>query len=1248
MSEIDTKNCETEPIRFPGSVQPHGVLLVLQAGIIEAASASAETHLGLDAKSLLGQPLHKIFGTALESTMQAVQFDGQLIPFTLNAKNFIARPVHRDNGQILLDIEPGYAAMQIQYQCRRDIAALRSLTDVAGISHLAANLLRDMTGFDRVMIYRFDAAWNGEVIAEACAAHVEPYLGLNFPASDIPKQARDLFQSSKIRLIPDVRFTPSALLARCDLAPIDLGGSDLRSVSHLHIKYLNNMEVRATLVGSLLVEGRLWGLVSCQHKNDAKYFCPEQRDALGWFFADISAHIEATLIRQTLERENQLALLRRNLVNTARDIDIRVLMHQGMNSELLAVVGADGFALLVEDTIQCTGKTPDPASIRELQKNRQKLDGNPDLYASNALSRDLGLKDDGNGVAGALFISASRQPNISMIWFRTERQHTVRWGGDPEQAHVTDKSGRLSPRKSFAEFIMNVRGESLDWSAEELDSASEFGSLIGVEEQRKIQALLQTIFDSVPMSMAVLDAKGIIKAVNSSWKQFPQDHEAGSLGLNYLDICALTVDQPAEAAQVLKGIEGVLHRNLDNFTLDYRCDTASEQHWFNVLVCPMLEPFNGAVLVHQNITKQKQMVEALRLSEQRWKYALEGAGDGVWEWNISTDEILFSRQWKEMIGYCELEFPNTRAALKAHLHPDDHDRVLGALKAYLESKLQYYEAEFRLRCKDDSWKWISSRGMLISHDAEGKPLQMIGVHSDITKRKQAEICMAEAQHAADSANIAKSQFLAAMSHELRTPLNGILGMAQILEQHGIAEADRLSYAKTILNSGNHLLALLNGILDLSKIEAGKIDLEEIAYIPALIINEVKSIFSKAAADKGLQLKSSLQLPHGLQYLGDPHRLRQMLSNLVNNAIKFTPQGHILIEGRELTRNNDSAVLEFSVSDTGIGIAQDKFTALFKPFSQVNSSITRQYGGTGLGLSIVQKLAQQMGGEAGVTSEPGKGSRFCFSIRATTLASNGGGEKPVERSAFNLKKLSGRVLLVDDSETNRIVIAAMLKPSAIELILAENGLLAVDRVIRGEPFDLVLMDVQMPVMNGYEATRQIRLWEADRRRLPIIALTADAYAEDRQRCFEAGMDDFMAKPIYIDRLTEILAHWLAPVSTHTAPTAIFDEEAVLAQLAHNRALALTVVLASRREMAADFDQLIQAVEGSDRESSRRLVHTLKALAAQAGGTALTQALKVLDQNLKAGGNLDSALLSDLQEKYRSLDALLQVWITAQNE
>ena len=403
----------------------------------------------------------------------------------------------------------------------------------------------------------------------------------------------------------------------------------------------------------------------------------------------------------------------------------------------------------------------------------------------------------------------------------------------------------------------------------------------------------------------------------------------------------------------------------------------------------------------------------------------------------------------------------------------------------------------------------------------------------------------QSELAAESANIAKSRFLATMSHEIRTPMNGILGMAQILLMPDINAAEREDYARTILTSGQTLLVLLNDILDLSKVEAGKLQLESVRLAPEQIIRETRALLADSAGCKALRLEIDWSGPTGQHYLGDPHRLRQMLANLVSNAIKFTEKGEIRIEGREMARDGHFAMLEFAVSDTGVGIPADKQSQLFAPFSQTDSSTTRQYGGSGLGLSIVRNLARLMGGDADVKSEAGRGSRFCFQIRAALVAVDDEGEKKYPHNKKHppgeaTTQFIGQVLVVEDNPVNRKVIAALLDKLGVSVTSAENGQQAVDAILRGDTPDVILMDIHMPILDGYGATERIRRWEAENARppRPIIALTADAFAEDRDRCMAAGMDHFLTKPIVFDALKSALAKWLcaAEASQPDAPGA----------------------------------------------------------------------------------------------------------------
>ena len=403
------------------------------------------------------------------------------------------------------------------------------------------------------------------------------------------------------------------------------------------------------------------------------------------------------------------------------------------------------------------------------------------------------------------------------------------------------------------------------------------------------------------------------------------------------------------------------------------------------------------------------------------------------------------------------------------------------------------------------------------------------------KREQAlqegERELIRAKSAAEAASLAKSRFLATMSHEIRTPMNGILGMAQLLMTPDLAPSEREEYVQVILHSGQTLLTLLNDILDLSKIEADKIELESIPFTPRDIVRECLALFAKAAADKALRLESEADPAGGLTFRGDPGRLRQMLSNLISNAVKFTERGRITLSLKAIERDERGILLEFSVSDTGIGIPADKKSLLFTPFSQIDSSTTRQFGGTGLGLSIVRYLAERMGGSAGFDSTEGQGSRFWFRIRAEQRAAvrpaPPGRTEEQWPAAPAPQEVQRRLLVVEDNVTNRTVITAMLKKLGFAFDTAVNGQEALTLIEAGSEADLVLMDCQMPVMDGLEATRRIRAWEQEtgKPRLPIIALTASAFEEDRDRCLAAGMDDFLTKPLVLRQLTKALETWL---------------------------------------------------------------------------------------------------------------------------
>ena len=505
----------------------------------------------------------------------------------------------------------------------------------------------------------------------------------------------------------------------------------------------------------------------------------------------------------------------------------------------------------------------------------------------------------------------------------------------------------------------------------------------------------------------------------------------------------------------------------------------------------------------------------LRKSENRFETVVGNANDIIFEVDAQTGLFTYvSATCKSLLGYDKEEVVGM--SFQRFLHPDyisQGERLLGQS---LEHGTVHDEIEYRILHKNGAWRWHLTKGGPL-RDGEGRIIGFVGISRDVTERKEIEQELIRARDEADAATRAKSEFLANMSHEIRTPLNGVMGMLQLMQLSGL-DQEQAEYAETGLESCRRLVRLLTDILDFSRIEARMLNIKSGPVDLGEVLSQTGGLFFPIARDSGVELRLALDPDIPDVVYGDGARLQQVLTNLVGNALKFTPAGSVTVEASLLSplREGRCRVL-FSVTDTGIGIPDDKLDSLFRPFSQVSEGYTRNYQGAGLGLSICKRLVGLMGGNISVVSEQGVGTAVYFSLSFDVEgAAEAAQPKRPQHSARILDGM--RLLLVEDDHFSTVLAAKLFNRHGAAVRHAGDGREALEALL-GSDFDVVLMDIQMPGMDGIEATRAIRRGEAgDRmRRVPIVAMTAYAMRGDRERFLEAGMDGYVSKPFDIDDL-----------------------------------------------------------------------------------------------------------------------------------
>jgi PAS domain S-box-containing protein len=519
--------------------------------------------------------------------------------------------------------------------------------------------------------------------------------------------------------------------------------------------------------------------------------------------------------------------------------------------------------------------------------------------------------------------------------------------------------------------------------------------------------------------------------------------------------------------------------------------------------------------------------EALRKSEERFALAMRGTTDGLWDWDLETGEIYYSPRWKELLGHEDHEIAHDFSEFERRLHPDDASRAMSGIQEHLEGESEAYEAEFRLRHRDGSWRWMLSRGWSLRND-DGKVIRLTGSNTDLTFRKTREEELREARKMAEAATRSKSAFLAAMSHELRTPLNAIIGFGELLQDGPAGELNvkQARYVENIVSSGGHLLDLINDVLDLSKVEAGRMDLHLEPLDPGAVLRNSTDIVAAEARRKGLELE--LDLPDRLPRLvADEGRLKQILYNLLSNAVKFTepggrvtlgarPQGGPSVEGTRASRTSATR-LHLWVQDTGIGISDEDRLRIFNEFEQVDSTLSRTEKGTGLGLSLVRKLTTLHGGEVTVQSQPGAGSTFSVFLPLDGPERNHGerDEGPTPLATVTPASIPGierptgapRVLVVEDDPWAQQLLTEYLREAGYDTLLARTSEEALV-MARSERPDAITLDVLLPGRDGWELLRELK-GDPATVRIPVFIVTI---VDDEDTGYALGAVACFRKPI----------------------------------------------------------------------------------------------------------------------------------------
>lgn len=1053
--------CESEPIRIPGLVQPHGMLIVLRQSdlTILQISESVLDLIGIHPTDLLHQPLSSLMDrTPVETAARKLGDRAPRllnpIPIRINAngKAFEFDGImHRSGRTLILELEKHVGKGQYNvgfggfYEAIRETTAnIMQADDLESIFNVVCSNVRSFTGFSRVLIYKFDEEWNGIVVGESRDHQTPSLMHHRFPASDIPKQARELYTVNWLRLIPDVNYTPSKMVPTDNPLtgqPLDMSNCVLRSVSPVHLEYMRNMGQMASMSISIMKGQKLWGLIAC-HNPEPLYLRYDVRVAAEFVGQMVSTQIIAREETTESDYRLQLKAIYDELLGRGGSFNNVLSTLKSNASNLLALVDAPGAALVFDETISLVGTTPSLSQVQGLVTWLNKKDES--LFSSSALSKEYPpAADFVDRGAGILAVQIPHVRSGMIIWFRPELKEQIPWAGNPDLSKVMSTDGRIHPRSSFATWLQTTSGMSRKWLQSHLAGADQLRSAL--------------------ISLVVREDTG----------QISYD-ERGTFRVSVANAM-----RPSPRA---------------------------------------LEPAEAPAPSGDSLERLVSQGELLLAGFAEIAILIVDKEGKVRNWSAGANRLLSSGQIEPNRSFLSF-FSESDALGGQAANLLDEARDLGRV----QTEAWIYHAN-----KSSFWANIIVTRIL---DGSGDFVGYTVVIRDISTEKSFEEELTATKLAAEAASVAKTNFIANISHEIRTPLGAILGFSEVMANPNQTDEQREELYMRIRRNGDQLIALINDLLDVTKIEAGRLEVEHIPFDLKVLLSDLKDTFSIKAAEKSIKFTIELEgdLPRTL--ICDPTRIRQILVNLLSNAIKFTGMGGTVTMSCAVDKDlKGHPRLTVRVADTGKGMTEAEMAKLFQPFVQADVSTTRKFGGTGLGLFVSQRLARALGGDLNIErSAPGRGTTFLARMSVETAKASptfsqmdDGAKRFVRDSgAVSPISLNKKILVVDDSPDNRFLVEMFVKDMNVKLDTAENGAEALEKISK-TPYDLVLMDIQMPIMDGNAAMSKLRNESFS---APVIALTANAMQGERENSLGIGFSDYLTKPIDRIALRQTIVKWL---------------------------------------------------------------------------------------------------------------------------